>query len=117
MISEERQQELAEKYNLVPVFTADKVDGSDVESVDWAAVVPVLDMLNYQTTVTDDMVARFKAAWEAADARGEVGGRVRAGLIAALSIPMVYPGDLAIDVPGGQFVPDSPLIASTYRPS
>ena len=34
--------------------------------------------------VPDKMVARFKAGWHEADARGEVGGRVRAGLMAAL---------------------------------
>lgn len=37
-------------------------------------------------TVTPGMVAAFKGAWNAADARGEKGGRVRAGLAAALAM-------------------------------
>ena len=35
-------------------------------------------------TITDEMVERFKQAWQDADARGEVGNRVRAGLKAAM---------------------------------
>ena len=42
------EQTIAEKYNLIPTFTRDKIDSSDVETVEWSAAFPVLEHLTTQ---------------------------------------------------------------------
>jgi len=55
----------------------------DHEPGDQIVTFPVAQ-IPYADEVTDAMVEAFKEAWHSADRAGEVGGRVRAGLAAAL---------------------------------
>lgn len=61
-------------------------DGRDMSAALMRSAADWIESHSGRVEVTAEMVAKFKGAWHAADARMERGGRVRAGLAAVLAM-------------------------------